>query len=398
MRPHIRQKFESSNMRAKSSTYGCQPSTKALVHLGARIFAGVLLMTHLHCSGGTSEPDRTSGPSSPASATAATAIARENALAGSAEWSLDRPITDQQIVAYPDRESYAAGTDVRISVSAEPAGLFHWKLFRMGGYRGSGARLYAEGGPLPAPRHPDAVFEQETGLVVTGWPTTFSISTRHPDQDPWLTGVYLLQLTKEDGWQSYAVFILRDDTRAAEVAVQLPTATWHAYNAFGGESCYTSARGLPGGQARKVSLLRPHTQGYGSATFLYLEHEGVRWLEEEGYDVEYFASTDIGGAVNRTGRHALYISLSHDEYTTMAALDRLEAAVTAGTSLALLTGNTMVWQVRFEDDERTMACYKEYAQEDPMRLINPRLVSGRFRDPPINRPENMITGVLSDGS
>ena len=72
--------------------------------------------------------------------------------------------------------------------------------------------------------------------------------------------------------------------------MQLPTATWHAYNAFGGESCYTSSHGLPGGQARKVSLLRPSSQGYGSGTFLYLEHEGVRWLEEQGYDVEYFTS------------------------------------------------------------------------------------------------------------
>lgn len=36
---------------------------------------------------------------------------------------------------------------------------------------------------------------------------------------------------------------MRDDTRDAEVAVQLPTATWHAYNSFGGESCYVSQHG-----------------------------------------------------------------------------------------------------------------------------------------------------------
>ena len=178
--------------------------------------------------------------------------------------------------------------------------------------------------------------------------------------------------TKQDGWQSYAVFILRDDTRDAEVAVQLPTATWHAYNSFGGESCYVSQHGLSGGHARKVSLARPTNEGYGSATFLYIEHEGVRWLEDEGYDVEYFSSTDIGGTINRLGNHRLYISLSHDEYTSMAGFDRLEAALTAETSLAFLTGNTIPWQVRYEDNDQTMVCYKDLFEEDPMRLTIPR--------------------------
>src|SRR5215217_2730432 len=162
---------------------GVVPSYKTLLHLSARLLAGALVAAHLHCSGGMSEP----GPGSPASETAASAIATENALPGSSEWTLDRPITDQQIVAYPERESYAAGTDVPIAVSAQPAGLFRWKLFRMGGYGGSGARVYAEGGPLAARRQPDPVFEQQTGLVVTGWPPTFTVSTRHLDGSPWLT-------------------------------------------------------------------------------------------------------------------------------------------------------------------------------------------------------------------
>jgi hypothetical protein len=359
------------------------------------LLSSVLLMSQSQCGGGDEGTPESVGPTSTRSALA---IAQENQRPGSSAWYMDRPAEDGQIAGYADRESYALGADVRISASAEPPGLVSWKVFRMGGYRGLGARLYAEGGPLAVPRQPEATFEPGTGLVVAGWPPTFTISTRDPDQTPWLTGVYMVLLTKEDGWQAYVPFIIRDDTRDAEVAVQLPTATWHAYNSFGGESCYVSAHGLPGGAARKVSLDRPSTLAYGSATFLYLEHEGVRWLEDQGYDVEYLSSIDIGGAVNRIGRHRLYISLAHEEYTTMAAIDRLEAAVANGTSLALLTGNTMVWQVRFEDNERTMACYKEHVDEDPMRLINPRLVSTRFRDPPVNRPENQLTGVMSDGS
>lgn len=153
------------------------------------------------------------------------------------------------------------------------------------------------------------------------WPATFSFSTRNTDGSPWLTGVYVVLLTKQDGWQTYAIFILRKDARHAEVAVHLATATWHAYNDFGGESLYVSSHGMPGGHAVKVSLDRPITVGFGAGKFLFEQHEGVRWLEDAGYDLEYFTSADIGGAVNRFGNHRIYISLGHDEYATMSVLD-----------------------------------------------------------------------------
>lgn len=364
------------------------------------LLIGILLLTQWRC-GGDNGPSVATGPGAGGPSGSPSAVAQENALPGTATgWAFDqgRGSTNGEIVGYTDRESYPGGADVRVAVSADPPGSFTWEVFRMGGYRGAGGRLYAEGGPLAALRQPDPTFEPGTGLVTTSWPTTFTISTRHPDGRPWLTGVYLIQFTKEDGWQSYAVFILRDDTRDAEVAVQLPTATWHAYNSYGGESLYVSARGLPGGHARKVSLNRPMNIAFGSGRFLFEEHEGVRWLEDQGYDIEYLASSDVAGAVNRLGNHRLYISLAHDEYTTMAAIDRLDAALTAGTSLAFLTGNTFPWQIRYEDDDRTIVGYKDQAFDDPMRFINPLLVTTNFRFPPVNRPENALLGVMSDGS
>jgi hypothetical protein len=33
-----------------------------------------------------------------------------------------------------------------------------------------------------------------------------------------------------------------------------------------------------------------------------------------------------------------------------------------------------------------------------MRLTNPSLVTSTFRNPPVNRPENQLVGVMSDGS
>lgn len=366
--------------------------------LAVPILAGTLLMTQVRCSGGGNESAVVATPPGANTSEAAKAIARENALPGSSAWRMGNAAMNGQLAAYADRDSYAAGSDVRIFVSADPPGQFSWKIFRMGGYRSLGGRLYAEGGPIPSPRQADPTFEPVTGLVVTNWTPTFTFPTRHADGTNWLRGVYVALLTKADGLQTYAIFIVRDDSRDAEVAVHLPTATWHAYNDFGGESLYVSSHGLSGGHARKVSFDRPITLGFGSGKFLYEESEAVSWLEDRGYDVEYLSSTDIGGSAGRIGSRKLYITIGHDEYATMATLDRLEEALTNGTSLAFLTGNTLVWQVRYEQNNRVMVGYKELAAEDPMRLINPRLTSTLFRDPMVNRPENQITGVMSDGS
>lgn len=362
------------------------------------LLAGIGLLTQLKCSsgGGDGGGGTDGGPAPNAVTGDVRAIARENTLPGTGAWQIgSQASTSGEIAAYSNRESYAAGSDVSISVSANPAGQFNWRVFRMGGYGGTGGRLYLEGGPVIAQTQSSPSFDPTTGLVRAGWPATFTFSTRHTDGSPWLTGIYVVLLTKSDGWQTYAIFILRDDTRHAEVALHVPTATWHAYNDFGGESLYVTTHGVSGGHARKVSLDRPITLGFGSGKFMFEEHEGVTWLEDMGYDVEYFASSDVGGAVNRLGGHRIYITLAHDEYATLAAMDRLQAAIAGGTSLAFLTGNTYAWQIRYEDNERTIVGYKEFAAQDP---VQGPTTTGHFRDPPVNRPENALIGVMSDGS
>jgi hypothetical protein len=63
--------------------------------------------------------------------------------------------------------------------------------------------------------------------------------------------------------------------------------------------------------------------------------------------------------------------------------------------LAFLSGNTLPWQIRYEDNDRTIVGYKDRAAEDP---VQGRLTTTRFRDPIVNRPENALIGVMSDGS
>jgi hypothetical protein len=365
------------------------------------LLGGGLLATQIFCSGGGGDSGGGGGPAPTGTPSdSVKAIARENANPGTSAWRISAPEQNGEIAAYPDQESYAAGSDVRVSVTANPAGNFTWRVFRMGGYQGMGGRLYLEGGPVAAPRQADPTFDPVTGLVVAGWPPTFSFSTRHPDGTPWLTGVYLVLLTKQDGLQTSMLFILRNDTRDAEVGVQLPTATYHAYNDYGGESLYASAHGLSGGKARKVSLDRPIARqlGNGTGTFLYQEHQAVMWLEDHGYDIEYQTSSDTGGPNGRVGAHRLFMILGHEEYATMAEFDRLQSAIANGTSLAFLTGNTLYWQIRYENNLRIIVGYKDNSAEDPMQSTNPSLVTTAFRNPPVNRPENQLVGAMSDAS
>lgn len=373
-------------------------SYRALYRCLLGLLGAVVLLVQVHCSGSDGGDTGGTAVSPPVGSNA---IARENTLQGSSAWRINNPEQNGEIAAYPLQESYAAGQNVQIAVSANPAGNFSWQVFRMGSYGGMGGRLYAQGGPVPAPHQSDLSFDAVTGLRVAGWSPTFTVTTTHSDGTPWLSGVYLIMLTKADGWQTAALVILRDDARDAEVGVQLPTATYQAYNNYGGESLYQTSRGVAGGKAVKVSLDRPIARQYGNGTgtFLYQEHEAVIWLEGHGYDVEYYSSSDTGGQSGRIGGHRLFMIIGHEEYATMAKFDRLENAVANGTSLAFLSGNTMYWQIRYENNDRVIVCYKsDRVTEDPMYTANPRLATTRFRDAPVNRPENQLVGVMSDGS
>src|SRR5205814_297114 len=109
-----------------------------------------------------------------------------------------------------------------------------WKLFRMGYYAGLGGREIASGGPVIAPAQVVPVPDPVTGLVECHWPVTFTI----PVPADAVTGAYLVKLTRDDDMQSLVIFVVRDDGATGKAVVEIPTATYAAYDRFGGESLY----------------------------------------------------------------------------------------------------------------------------------------------------------------
>jgi hypothetical protein len=291
----------------------------------------------------------------------ATLIERENAKEGATDWQLTRVRLDNPdgfrspwIEGYCSKQSVSAGESLEIRVSTNPPRRFVVELFRMGYYGGKGARLVSKLGPFEGKTQPtpapgaknlhECRWEPATTLTIpAGWPS----------------GVYLGRLTtivdddREPYWQSYVVFIVKDD-RPADVLFQCSDNTWQAYNRWPNNfSLYTHPRDNQGPWA-DVSFDRPYGREaqyegvvndpltFGSGEFLPLEFPLAFWLEQHGYDVTYCANSDMIDP-GRGLKCKAFLSVGHDEYWDIRQFRSVERMRDEGVSLLFLSGNTMCW-------------------------------------------------------
>jgi hypothetical protein len=214
----------------------------------------------------------------------------------------------------------------------------------------------------------------------------------------WLSGVYLAKLTGvPSGNQSYIMFVVRDDRRA-DFVFQSTVTTYQAYNNWGGKSLYGfNSTGTP---ARKVSFDRPYASAFGTGGYLFdWEYNFVRFLEREGYDVTYTTNVDTHARPSSLRRAKAFLSVGHDEYWSWEMREHVEAARDAGVHLAFFSANNCYWQIRFENQNRTIVGYKEAAlASDPFandgNPSNDHLITVKWRDVPVARPEEALMGVM----
>ena len=344
----------------------------------------------------------------------------ENQQPGTAAWEITNPALAREIEGYASKTSVNGGEALDLYVSTA-APRYSIDVFRMGWYGGAGARRVA--GPIerdgieqttPAP-------DATTGLVECTWRDPYRLTTSDAG-GAWPTGVYLARLTTmpaaakrsraqptQPALQTFVVFVVRDDTRDAPIVFQSSVTTFAAYNNWGGKSLYGFNSGnMP---ARKVSFDRPYaTNPYGvrldgAGDFLRRwEYNAVRFLEREGYDVEYVTDVDTHERIAAPGTTRVFLSVGHDEYWSWPMREHVEAARDRGVHLAFLGANVCYWQIRFEpnargESNRTVVAYKEAAGDlDPLatdgRPQNNRQITGRWRDRPTSRPEERMVGVM----
>jgi hypothetical protein len=371
-------------------------------------------------------------------------IQLENAKAGTTAWQLTNPAMNREVEGYASHTSVNRGSEIRLYVSVAQAQQVNLHIYRMGWYGGNGGRLVRQASiasikqPTPTP---DA-----DGLIECDWvsPYTFDI----PDNSPtdWTSGVYLVKLTAvTSGKQSYIIFIVRDDDRNSDFLYQVSFSTYQAYNNWpyrrdcGASACPGSRSLYPHNSeanrpAWKVSFDRPFAvglapgseRGVGAGEFLNTlqpgssqdgagwEYNMVRWLEKNGYDVTYATSIDTHRLTDllvdgNTKKYKGFFSVGHDEYWSWEMRDRVEQARDKGVSLCFFSSNVSYWQVRFESSKktgrsnRTMVGYRHDAlQRDPYatdaNASNNRLITTLWRNPPVNRPEAAMVGVMYWGN
>ena len=296
-------------------------------------------------------------------ASSSNSIVEENRQEGATDWQLTRVRADaggfrsSWIEGYCSRQSLQAGETLDIMVSTDPPQPFQIEIFRMGYYGGRGARLMRTIGPLQGTAQP-VPQPGAKNLHECHWKS----SARLTISDDWMSGVYLGRLTTLPGegqpyWQSYVIFIVRDD-RAADVLFQCSDNTWQAYNRWPDNySVYTHPEGNQGPWA-DVSFDRPYGREsqymgvvndpltFGSGEFLPFEFPLAYWLEQHGYDVTYCCNSDMF-----TAEHGLkckmFISVGHDEYWDLRQYESVKKMRDDGVSLLFLSGNTICWVTPF---------------------------------------------------
>ncbi|MFM7167362.1 MAG: N,N-dimethylformamidase beta subunit family domain-containing protein, partial [Planctomycetaceae bacterium] len=279
--------------------------------------------------------------------------AAENAREGTADWRLTKTGVDSAskyrcpwIEGFASRTSVRAGESIQFFVSTNPASAFRIEIFRMGYYGGLGARLMQQLGPYQGVVQPEA----ETGprrLRECRWEPCVELVI----PDDWVSGVYVGRLTAErEGWQSYLIFIVRDD-RPADLLFQCADTTWQAYNRWpdqfalydnGHEKWYCGpdvdvSFDRPYGRYCQI-LDAPLTTGSGS-WFLW-EYPFAYWLEQQGYDVSYLSCLDTHADPAGLLRAKGFLSIGHDEYYSLEMYQHLLSARDAGVSLCFFSGDT----------------------------------------------------------
>jgi N,N-dimethylformamidase beta subunit-like protein len=248
-----------------------------------------------------------------------------------------------------------------------------------------------------------------------GWPPTVTMPA------PRRSGCYLVTLRTGSETAHAFLAVRPDPADPAPILLVLSSATYNAYNDWGGPSLYTGGtrasfeRPLAKGflvkpePAGRMAQSVPDREGMGyrnwarplglsdwsgGSGWWNWERPFVAWAEGEGFRVDVAVSQDLEQHPEVLDGHRLYLSVGHDEYWSWGMRDAVEGFVSGGGNAAFFTGNTSFWQVRFEDDGRAMTCFKYRADDDPVRGTgDERFLSGIWSDRRVGRPEFPLTGL-----
>jgi len=331
-----------------------------------------------------------------------------------------------EIWGYPGQPSYAPGDTAQfhVSTSATTWGFEIWRDTN------TFEKVHEVTG-LPGAQHGMNADVVGDGC---GWPVGAEVTI----PDDWPSAGYVVTFTGERDGETVAqdgFFVLRAKTpgERAKLALIVATYSWQEYNDWGGGCGYFSddfvdhtmdplevreksfkprlsfhrpwSRGLirtPVGAPRLAQPRLPVGAAVGVPAADWAIANGysvwtiangwaryyaltVRWLDEQGYDVELLSQWDLDQDASVLDDYDAVVTTGHDEYWTAGGREVLDRFIERGGKYARLAGN-IIWQVRMDDTE-TLVCHKYAAHADPERNNPDTTVrTGAFEAPHIDNP------------
>jgi hypothetical protein len=293
------------------------------------------------------------------------------------------------IEGYTDRLSYQAGEPVEFHISTTSP-RYTMEIARLG----PETKVVYTQANIPGGSY---LIPESASTHGCQWPTSYKLTV----PGDWKSGYYNVRLKVADNGGKYVgrsrrtaevdlFFIVRSTNpgRDTSILIQLSTNTYNAYTNWGGSSLY-AYHGRAGLQGHRVSFDRPI-----DSQFRQWELPFVNWAERNGYTLDYAANSDLEFHSELLDRYKLILSVGHDEYWSAPMRDNLEAYIGRGGNVAFLSGNTCCWQVRSEDAGRSLTCWKQWFNQDPVfPSADHRTLSTLWSHHLVKRPENSLTGV-----
>jgi hypothetical protein len=338
------------------------------------------------------------------------AVVQENCYPGTNNWRATAAgpfsASDENIEGFATEQSVNAGGSFDIKVNTKDNVGYRIEIYRMGYYGGTHARLVSTIPNLVGVEQDSCQDGSgNTGLVdCSSWSTAATVTT----SSSWPSGVYMMRLVRSDnGNDNNVIMVVRNDGSTSDVLYGVPTSTYQAYNNYGDKSLYdfnsfgsNTVAGTP--RAVKVSFDRPYAMTYfpDHNWFGTNDAASTAFLERNGYDVTYVASSDLHANGAQVANHKTFVSPTHDEYWSTEMRNGVTSARNAGTGLFWMGSNQVYWKIRFESSaftgasNRTEVSYKS-TQSGAVDPVSP---TGTWRDPAgANAPENALLGQMYIG-
>lgn len=267
-----------------------------------------------------------------------------------------------------------------------------------------------------------------------GWPA--SHSWQIPDDAR--SGFYKVISRIRGRWRDvvqHHFFVVKAKRNAPQSPLLLlcSTATWCAYNDWGGSNSYEGIAGPNGNRFSPVlSYQRPFARGlvwlpegaprfcsdekyvtgtaprypsfeygyangfakyFAAAGWAQFERHFAVWADNNGYRYDMATQSDLDADPNLLDGYRAVVIAGHDEYWSAPMRDTMDAYIEQGGNVARFAGN-FLWQIRLEEGGANQVCYKWDAySEDPVGAVDPSRLTTSWSDPNVNRPGGTTFGL-----